>query len=104
MLRVDVTLSIQALPGSRAKLTCMQALGLPLRKVDIYFKFVKPGGKDFASGKSVPPASKKVGRENFPSHLPRWDKIRGTSIPGYPSVTVGYPTHFQKGGMDIPPA
>ncbi len=29
---------------------------------------------------------------------------RGTSIPGYPSVTVGYPTHFQKGGIDIPPA
>ncbi len=28
---------------------------------------------------------------------------RGSSIPGYPSVTVGYPTHFQKGGIDIPP-
>ena len=30
-------------------------------------------------------------------------KSRGGSIPGYPSVTVGYPTHFQKGGIDIPP-
>ena len=28
---------------------------------------------------------------------------RGTSIPGYPSLTVGYPTEFQKGGIDIPP-
>ena len=30
--------------------------------------------------------------------------IRGTSIPGYPSLTVGYPTEFQKGGIDIPPS
>jgi hypothetical protein len=28
---------------------------------------------------------------------------RGASIPGYPSLTVGYPTEFQKGGIDIPP-
>jgi hypothetical protein len=29
--------------------------------------------------------------------------FRGASIPGYPSLTVGYPTEFQKGGIDIPP-
>jgi hypothetical protein len=29
--------------------------------------------------------------------------IRGASIPGYPSLTVGYPTELQKGGIDIPP-
>jgi hypothetical protein len=28
-----------------------------------------------AAEKSVPPASKKVGREKFPSHLPRWDRF-----------------------------
>ena len=28
---------------------------------------------------------------------------RGPSIPGYPSLTVGYPTEFQKGGIDSPP-
>jgi hypothetical protein len=27
---------------------------------------------------------------------------RGPSIPGYPSLTVGYPTEFQNGGIDIP--
>jgi hypothetical protein len=27
---------------------------------------------------------------------------RGPSIPGYPSLTVGYPTELQKGGIDIP--
>jgi hypothetical protein len=26
---------------------------------------------------------------------------RGPSIPGYPSLTVGYPTELQKGGIDI---
>ncbi len=30
-------------------------------------------------------------------------RTRGASIPGYPSLTVGYPTEFQKGGIDIPP-
>ena len=25
----------------------------------------------------------------------------GPSIPGYPSLTVGYPTELQKGGIDI---
>ncbi len=38
--------------------------------------------------------------------MPRGRKtvdLRGPSIPGYPSLTVGYPTEFQKGGIDIPP-
>ena len=25
---------------------------------------------------------------------------RGPSIPGYPSLTVGYPTEFEKGGIE----
>ncbi len=40
----------------------------------MYFKFVKKY-QEISAGKSVPPASKKVGRGKFPSHLPRWDRF-----------------------------
>jgi hypothetical protein len=40
----------------------------------MYFKFVKKC-QEISAGKSVPPASKKVGRGIFPSHLPRWDRF-----------------------------
>ena len=46
----------------------------------MYFKFVKKC-QEISAGKSVPPASKKVGRGKFPSHLPRWDRFLAGAPP-----------------------
>jgi hypothetical protein len=48
---------------------------------NMYFKFVKKC-QEISAGKSVPPASKKVGRGKFPSHLPRWDRFLAEPLAG----------------------
>ncbi len=65
------------------------------------FKFRFPTRPGTGTGIEKPPVSR-FGRETVPNRGPDWP--RGASIPGYPSfkLTVGYPTEFQKGGIDIP--